>query len=270
MLQSDLDTLVTYNPTAVTIDHTLSDVRQRMEQHQIRHVPVVNDQRRVIGIVSDLDVRFALEDAQKASPDDDRIDVARIMTTDVIAMDRFDSPVMPLRAMLDGHFHSLPVVEEGRLIGIVTSADFLREFCCGQFDSRRLNVAELMLDHEASLDASASPLEAWRLMSELKTEYLAVLKGSCPIGVVSHRALRIHQHASIGCQTPADSTLGSLAETDAAVVKPTDTLAVVAAGIMQSETRAAMVCNRANRLLGLITEDAILAAVAQSLTPTET
>ncbi len=269
MLQMDLDTLVTFNPMAIVIDQTLSDVRQRMEQYHVRHLPVVDDQRRVVGIVSDLDVRFALEDAQKASQDDDRVGVAKIMTTSVSVMDRSDSPMVPLRAMIDGHIHSLPVVEEGRLIGIVTSTDFLRELCCGQFDSRWWTVTDHMLDHEASLDASASPDEAWRLMSELNTEYLAVLKGSCPIGVVTHRALKIDQHASIGRLASAAPTLGSLAEINAAVVKPTDTLTDGAVKTLQREPRAAMVCDRANRLLGLITEDAILAAVAQSLTTGE-
>lgn len=266
MLQSDLETLVTYNPMAVTTDRSLADVHQRMEQHGVRHVPVVDDQRHVIGIISDLDVRFALENAQNTS----HVNVAKVMTTDVITVDRYDSPEVSLSAMLAGHFHSMPVVEEGRLIGIITSTDFLRELCCGQFDDRHLTVKDLMFDHEASLDALASPQEACDLMSELNTEYLVVLMGNCPIGAVSRRALRIHQHVSAENGTEATSTLFPLAETGTAMAMPTDTLAAVASKIMQSETRAVIVCNRAGRLLGLITEDAILAHVAQSLTAIET
>ena len=269
MLQMNLDSLITYNPTAVTSDQTLSDVQLRMEQYQVRHLPVVDEHRKVVGIVSDLDVQFALEDAAKSVKEDGQINVSHIMTTSVNMMDQGDSPLVPLRTMIDGHIHSLPVVKEGRLIGIVTSTDFLRELCCGQFGSQWADVSEYMLDHEASLDDSASPDEAWRLMSELNTEYLAVLKGSCPIGVVSHRSLKINQQASFGRLESDAPTLGSLAETSAAVVRPNQTLVEVASKIMESETRAAMVCDRANRLLGLITEDAILAAVAQSLATTE-
>jgi CBS domain-containing protein len=37
------------------------------------------------------------------------------------------------KRMTDGHLHRLPVVEEGRLVGLITSMDLVRAFADGRF-----------------------------------------------------------------------------------------------------------------------------------------
>jgi CBS-domain-containing membrane protein len=52
--------------------------------------------------------------------------VAELMSKDPVAVDSTVDPAAVARLMLDHHLHAVPVVEEGRLAGIVTCRDVLR------------------------------------------------------------------------------------------------------------------------------------------------
>ncbi len=88
----------------------------------VRHVPVVDDHNRVIGIVSDRDVLRAL-----SRPSRTRLTVRSIMTHAVQTISE-DAPASAAASMLlHNKFGCVPVEgEEGQLVGIVTETDFLR------------------------------------------------------------------------------------------------------------------------------------------------
>ena len=87
-----------------------------MEEHRVRHLPVV-DAGRLIGMVTDRDARARGGDA-----------VARIMTADPVTVTARMRVEHAARLMLEGHFGSLPVVDGGALVGIVTYTDLLHAF----------------------------------------------------------------------------------------------------------------------------------------------
>ena len=59
MLEATMGSLITYNPKAVLSDTTLEELDAIMDQMQVRHLPVVDDQHRVVGIVSERDLAQA-------------------------------------------------------------------------------------------------------------------------------------------------------------------------------------------------------------------
>jgi CBS domain-containing protein len=267
-----LETLITYNPTAVTPQTPLADALHRMGQYVLRHLPVVDDERKLVGIISDFDARVALDGdaARKAAAPwaggAGSQTVADVMTHSPVVARATDSPQVALRAMLGGGFHSVPVVDQQRLIGIVTSTDFLREFSYGEMPACHDLVSRHMHDHESQIESDASLDETARLLDELQLDYLAVVKGGCPIGVVSRRALRIAQGGGgdQGGGDPAENraTVARLANTSTPVVRPTDRLMDAAGRMFETTAGAASVVDRANRLVGLLTEDDILKAIA--------
>ena len=87
-----------------------------MEEHRVRHLPVV-DAGRLVGMVTDRDARSRGGDA-----------VARIMTANPVTVTARMRVEHAARLMLDGHFGSLPVVDGGALVGIVTYTDLLHAF----------------------------------------------------------------------------------------------------------------------------------------------
>ena len=105
--------LVTIGP-----DTASHDARRLMDEHRIRHLPVVAGGR-LLGMVSDRDVRSAA-----GSPG---MVAGQIMTPDPVTVTSDTRIEHAARIMLDARFGSLPVVD-GTLIGLVTSTDLLHAF----------------------------------------------------------------------------------------------------------------------------------------------
>jgi CBS domain-containing protein len=102
-----------------------------MVDRDVRHVPVVDKDHRVIGIVSDRDVRTAIGDPGEALHQEltelEELRVSGVMTTEVVTVreDRQLSDVA--RQFVDERVGAIPVVDSrDRLVGIVTYVDVIR------------------------------------------------------------------------------------------------------------------------------------------------
>lgn len=92
----------------------------------VHHIPVISDNGKLIGIVSDRDISSKLVVCGDNDEPDMDITVKEIMSTDVIAT----SPLTDIRriakAMLDNHIGAMPVIDEnGTVAGIITRSDIL-------------------------------------------------------------------------------------------------------------------------------------------------
>lgn len=102
-----------------------------MRARKIRHLPVVDRQRRVVGIVTERDVRQVVVNAaieERLGPAVRALKAVRVrdvMTWAVLTV-RPDTDVRDAaRIMRECAIGALPVVEHGRLVGIVTERDLL-------------------------------------------------------------------------------------------------------------------------------------------------
>jgi acetoin utilization protein AcuB len=96
-------------------------------ERRIRHIPVVKDER-LVGIISDRDLRDAsppLGDPERVSTMKE-IRLEEVMTREVITTHPEDTIVHAVREMYERKIESLPVVDEEKLLGIVTSSDVMR------------------------------------------------------------------------------------------------------------------------------------------------
>ena len=251
MLDLGIENLVTYNPLAVSVKATLDDAMNSMDEYHFRHLPVVDEQRRLVGIVSDLDIRRAT-DTKFAN-------VGDVMTSSPVAVSQHAPPTDALRIMLDLRCHSVPVVDGEKLIGIITSTDFLREFSYGEANSGD-TISGHMLGDEYHVRADAPIAEALAAMRELNCDYLAVLKGACPVGVVSRRTLAVWTEFSQASE-PSRVKVMQLAATNVPTVLPSDSLQTAARSMLDHGTTAAIVADRANQLAGLLTDGEILSVL---------
>jgi acetoin utilization protein AcuB len=105
-----------------------------MREHSIRHIPVLDENRRLIGILSDRDLRRPewVEESLDVSHVynlDDNLAVKDLMTTDVKVVYTYDSIKKANRFFIDHRFGALPVLnKEEELVGMLSAIDVLRAF----------------------------------------------------------------------------------------------------------------------------------------------
>jgi CBS domain-containing protein len=117
----------------VTVDAAahLDVAEELMRMDRIRHLPVVSDGR-LVGLVSQRDLfRAALSSAIARSPQDEqrwlaRIPVRQAMTREVLSAHPDADLGHAVEMMLRERVGCLPVVEEGRLVGLLSETDCLR------------------------------------------------------------------------------------------------------------------------------------------------
>ncbi|MFK7825953.1 MAG: CBS domain-containing protein [Oligoflexales bacterium] len=121
------DDLVTGNRQ----DH-FSDVKSKMEEHKIHHLPIV-DGGKIVGIVSRTDIhkfshsRAYIADGEVDHSLDVAVPVEKLMTQNPITIKDTDTIKHAVEILNEHSFNSVPVVEGGsqKLVGIVTSKDLM-------------------------------------------------------------------------------------------------------------------------------------------------
>lgn len=107
-------------PHSIAIDAGVGEAKRMMEQHEIRHLPVVEGQR-LVGIVSERDLLAADRRAAGSGPR-----VGDICETDVYVVELTERLDGVLDEMIERRIGSAVVVREGRVVGIFTTFDACR------------------------------------------------------------------------------------------------------------------------------------------------
>jgi CBS domain-containing protein len=102
--------------------HTaMAEVAKILRSRGCTGLPVVDD-KELKGIISRRDFRKIRKDAQLSSP------VKAFMSTKVVTIQPGKSPIQAARVMVRHDIGRLPVVEAGKLIGIITRSDAMTYF----------------------------------------------------------------------------------------------------------------------------------------------
>ena len=106
----------------VTADRSIADVIHMLAEHRIGAVVVADAGSRILGSVAERDVGRALGRGPGARDGA----VASIMTAKVVTCTDHDTINDVMARMTEGRFRHLPVVEDGRLAGIVSIGDVVK------------------------------------------------------------------------------------------------------------------------------------------------
>ena len=129
--------LMNRNLLTIVESSSCHEAVKRMHRARVRHLPVLSDDGALVGIVTDRDLRHYLfrpqvrEDIGATSIEIflKAVTVDEIMSAPVLTVDAADEVTDAARMMLEDKVGSLPVTEGGRLVGIITETDLLREIC---------------------------------------------------------------------------------------------------------------------------------------------
>ncbi|GAA3656025.1 CBS domain-containing protein [Flavivirga jejuensis] len=90
-----------------------------MKWKNIHHVPIINNGRELLGLISWTDVKSFLE-----TPKQQHDSVGKIMRTAIITTDEYTPIHVAKKLMNDNNIGSLPVVKQNKLVGLITRNDF--------------------------------------------------------------------------------------------------------------------------------------------------
>jgi CBS domain-containing protein len=115
----------------VSEDSPLKRVKEIFEQNQFHHIPVIGANGNLIGIISRKDyyrVSYLLSSSSLSAStvSMESLTASDIMTQYPIQLEPNDSIGLAADIFLSNRFHALPIVEDGKLSGIVTTHDLLK------------------------------------------------------------------------------------------------------------------------------------------------
>ena len=107
----------------VTPDIPVSEAAAELSQHRIGALIVTDQDGAVVGVLSERDIVRTLG---QRGPDCLKDNVGEMMTRELVCASRQDTMESVLQRMTDGRFRHMPVLEDNKLIGVVTIGDVVK------------------------------------------------------------------------------------------------------------------------------------------------
>ena len=259
-----LSELLTPNPHCIEPAAELAEAVELMDRHDIRHLPVVEGGE-LIGIISDRDLLAAT--AWKPSslvrePEESPGQVRDLMRPRPIVAQGGEAASAVARRMIENRIHAVPILEGGRIVGIVTDYDFLVEYARAGRAHRLMErdnplVTECMTWSVSKVERRTPIAEAFSQFRRADVLHLPVMDGERLVGIVSDRDFRL----GIGRGTSTALPVQAICSRE--VVTVTDGQRLVdAADLMVLHKIGAVLVARGETLLGLVSSTDVLAICA--------
>jgi len=141
---------MTRNPITVKPDTPVSEAQYTMRKEKIHRFPVVDKDQKLKGIVTEKNLLYAAPspattlDVYELSYLLSKLKVDEVMSTALVTVSE-DTPIEEAaRIMVDNNIGGLPVMREGKLVGIITESDLFKVFL-EMFASRQKGVRMTMV-----------------------------------------------------------------------------------------------------------------------------
>lgn len=129
-----IEDIMTPNPERVRSQDTVSEAINKLFEIDVRHLPVVNADDELVGMLSDRDLRAHMfgermqYDGLGEVSEEDEVAVSDLMQGDVISLGTDASISDAIALMIDQKIGAIPIVnpQDGTLLGIVSYIDVLR------------------------------------------------------------------------------------------------------------------------------------------------
>ncbi len=175
----------------ITPDDTVTRAARLMRENNLKAAPVVNENEEPVGVVGVMDLVTAVPDVFS------RLRVKDVMTSDPVTVDADDTIGRAIALMRDEGISRLPVLQNGRLVGILTLHDVIVKVLgprvratFGEVAGEKVytlgnRVRELMQSPVITARSDEPLVEAVRRMVHHDVSCLVVVDGDRVTGIVS-------------------------------------------------------------------------------------
>ena len=126
--------IMTTDVVTVNVTNSLQEANHLFSKHHIRHIPVVSGEK-LIGILSQTDIlrisfgnTFGEEQTGGDEAIFDMLSINQVMKHSPRTVSPEDTLKDAAEVLADKEFHALPVVENDKLVGIITTTDIIKYF----------------------------------------------------------------------------------------------------------------------------------------------
>jgi acetoin utilization protein AcuB len=123
---------MTRNPVTASPDMSVSEASALMKREKVHRLPVLDKDKKLVGIITEKDILYASPSPVSTLSIHEmayllsQLTVKKLMTRDVVTIDKNITVEEAARLMVDQDLSSLPVLENGKLIGIVSKSDLFK------------------------------------------------------------------------------------------------------------------------------------------------
>lgn len=259
----------------VSPETKLTEARRILDDHKIRALPVMKDDE-LVGIVTRrgllrLDLSQLDLHAWQNMVTLDEAMVSEIMSTKPLTVIPTSRVPKAARVMLENKITALPVLENKKLVGILTNSDLMR-FIVEEFPTlkRKVIVEHLMTEEVVSIDEDTSLLEAHRLMGTMRIRSLPVIRENQLVGLVTRTDLMSSDISRLAARNNQEVSLKILTQsveqimTRDLITVRADALVTDAAQLMINyKIHCLPVVDAEGKLTGIITESDLFLLIVQ-------
>lgn len=131
-LQAPVSSLMSKDVISIGPKDKLQVAKDIFGSNNIHHIPVLDEDEKLVGILSKVDYLYFLKPIHQDSNEQyvnnlrlKNYTVGEAMTAQVQTISPDATLFEALELLTENRFHSLPVIEAGKVVGIITSHDFL-------------------------------------------------------------------------------------------------------------------------------------------------
>ena len=174
--------------TLITIDkdQSLSDALKLLRKNKISRLPVLNN-KELVGIVSERDIAKKLGSSKYESMPASRLHVSSVMVKDIISVPQSMRLAEVAEIMLENGIGSVPIIDDGKMVGIVSKADFVTLAVDGEYE--KICTKDLMSKDIKSVSPSERLVHARRVSIDAKVGRLPVIDDEDLVGMITSKDL---------------------------------------------------------------------------------
>lgn len=134
-MKNTVSSFISQQPITVNKSASIETIIKLLKKQKFEHIIVVDDQQVPLGMISKSDIYDKLLHLSVESPGKTYTEIVlssataeEIMSKKLSTVNKEDTMDHAAQKLLLGNFHALPVLNDGALIGIISSSDLLKYY----------------------------------------------------------------------------------------------------------------------------------------------